>query len=205
MQIELSNIGKQYNGEWIFKSISLVFLPQTAYWISGNNGSGKSSFLKILSSYSVPSLGKITWKKEGAIAAENVPQNIAVCAPYTALFDKHTVNQAIEFHFKFKKAQAGLSISDIVALCYLNGNENKQIYQLSSGMQQRLKLVLAIVSDTSLLLLDEPCSNLDERATEWYQSTLQKFSKNRLLIIASNNKPEEHFICTESLNLNLYK
>ena len=206
MQIELNNIAKQYNGEWIFKSISLVFLHNKSYWICGSNGSGKSSLLKVLSGYSVPSRGEIVWKKNGeTIVKDTVFENISVCAPYTSLFDKHTVNQAIEFHFKFKKAQLNLSISDIVTLCYLQGNESKQVYQLSSGMQQRLKLALAIVSDTSVLLLDEPCSNLDETAIDWYQKTLQKFSENRLIIIASNNKSEEHFICTESLNLNDYK
>ena len=200
MQIVLNNIGKQFNGEWIFKSISLIFLSGGRYWISGNNGSGKSSLLKLITSFSVPSVGKIEWSKRSneitqEIKKEEVYSHVSVCAPYISLFEKHTVIQAVEFHLKFKTALFNLSVNEIIDLCYLSESKHKQIDQLSSGMQQRLKLALAIISDTSVLILDEPCSNLDEQAIAWYQNTLTKFAFNRLIIIASNHKKEEHFIC----------
>lgn len=202
MKISLNNIGKQYNGEWILKSISFVFLSGSAYWLAGGNGSGKSSLLKIVSGYSLPSIGNISWENGNVeLKSEEIAKEIALCSPYQALFDQHSVKQAIAFHFQFKKMQEGISEKEMIELCYLQGNENKLVHQLSSGMQQRLKLTLAICSDTPILLLDEPCSNLDEKGINWYQNTLKKFAANRLIIVASNNKSEEHFLCNEKLDL----
>ena len=71
-------------------------------------------------------------------------------------------------------------------------------------MKQRLKLVLAICSDTDLLLLDEPTTNLDDEGVAWYQTLIEKYTANRLVIVASNVKHDYHF-CTQQLNIMDYK
>ena len=71
-------------------------------------------------------------------------------------------------------------------------------------MKQRVKLGLAICSDTSLLLLDEPTSNLDEKSIVWYHDFLNKFAANRLVIIASNEK-RDIAQCTKRLNIMDFK
>ena len=67
--IELNNVGKQFEGEWIFKSVSLHFSNEFVYHIAGGNGSGKSTFLKLLSAYSTPSKGQISY----SIYQQNIP------------------------------------------------------------------------------------------------------------------------------------
>ena len=96
-------------------------------------------------------------------------------------------------------------IKSILEFCYLGDSRTKLISQLSSGMLQRLKLTLAFLSKTSILFLDEPCANLDDKAISWYQEALKKYKNNRLLIICSNNKEEEHFMCDKTVNLEDYK
>lgn len=204
MDISLKNVGKQFNGEWIFKSISLSFSQKYSYHITGSNGSGKSTLLKVISGYSVPSQGEITWggfdkNKEG------VYEQVSLCSPFMELFENHTVFEAIEFHFRFKKLISSVSIDEVVAYCYLGGAEHKLVSELSSGMKQRLKLALCFLSDTPYLLLDEPCANLDDKAISWYQKNLKECKKKRLIIICSNNKEEEHFICNKTVNLGDYK
>lgn len=207
MDIVLNNIGKQYDGEWIFKSVSLSFLQQHCYLIAGGNGSGKSSLLKLLSGYSIPSQGVVKWMNEGReLSHDELHQVVSICAPSVDLFDKHTVNEAVDFHFKFKQKKVqSMSNQDIIELCYLEESKHKLITQLSSGMKQRLKLALAFTSNTPLLLLDEPCSNLDDQAIDWYQSKLQAFKDERLIVICSNNKKEEHFMCDKTINLANFK
>lgn len=206
MVITLDNIGKQYNGEWIFKSVSHSFSQQYAYLIEGGNGSGKSSLLKVLCGYSEPSQGKITWNTaKGQVIEDEIHQEVSVCAPFVDLFDNHSVREAVEFHFNFKKIVNILSVEDVINCCYLKGYEQKLISELSSGMKQRLKLAIVFLSDTPYLFLDEPCSNLDAKAIRWYQENLLKYRENRLLVICSNNKEEEHFICDKTINLENYK
>lgn len=204
MNISLNNIGKQFNGEWIFNSISLSFSQEFAYHITGGNGSGKSTLLKVLCGYSVPSKGTVLWEVNDKIDADIVYKEVSVCAPFVDLFDAHNVSEAVEFHFKFKNIVDEISVKDVLKICYLDGCENKLISELSSGMKQRLKLGLNFLSDTPFLFLDEPCSNLDEKAIKWYQENLIKFKKKRLLIICSNNKEEEHFLCDKTINLGDY-
>jgi ABC-type multidrug transport system ATPase subunit len=72
-------------------------------------------------------------------------------------------------------------------------------------MRQRVKLGLAILSDSPLLLLDEPCSHMDANAVEWYQQLLKKHARERTVVVASNNDKRETFLCSEELDINLRK
>ena len=81
---------------------------------------------------------------------------------------------------------------------------NKQVRFFSSGMKQRAKLGLAVLSTTPLLLLDEPTTNLDAKAVAWYQQLIADFTTNRLVIVASNQAHEYQF-CTQQLIIDDYK
>ena len=78
------------------------------------------------------------------------------------------------------------------------------IKYFSSGMKQRLKLALAFCSDTPMLMLDEPTSNLDKQGVEWYLGLVQQFAAGRLTIICSNQEHEYSF-CTQHLDISDYK
>jgi ABC-type multidrug transport system ATPase subunit len=68
-------------------------------------------------------------------------------------------------------------------------------------MKQRVRLSLAFLSDVELLLLDEPCSNLDENGMKWYRQLIGQYSKNRTTVVCSNNHPEEFDFCPRQINL----
>jgi len=86
----------------------------------------------------------------------------------------------------------------------LHHSEHKAIKNFSSGMKQRVKLALAFCSDTQILLLDEPTSNLDQQGVEWYLSLIEQCSSNRLVIVCSNQEQEYGF-CDERINVEDYK
>ena len=71
-------------------------------------------------------------------------------------------------------------------------------------MKQRLKLVLAICSDSPILLLDEPTTNLDTQGMNWYRDLIQTYGQNRLVVIASNIEADYDF-CDTTLNILDYK
>jgi ABC-type multidrug transport system ATPase subunit len=110
----------------------------------------------------------------------------------------------IEFHFSFKGRLQELSNTEIINLLGLEKSTHKEIRHFSSGMKQRLKLALAVLSDVQCILLDEPCSNLDKQSISWYQNLLNTYVANRTLIICSNQE-YEYEICDKSLSIMDYK
>src|SRR5690606_14006845 len=98
----------------------------------------------------------------------------------------------------------GWSIDRLIQLLDLEKSANKEIRYFSSGMKQRTKLVLACCADTPLLFLDEPTSNLDTQGIDWYHQLIDDFSKDRLLVICSNQLAEYSF-CRNQLQISNYK
>jgi ABC-type multidrug transport system ATPase subunit len=188
LSIHLNNIGKRYQFQWILRGFDLDVHPADRLAILGPNGSGKSTLMKILSGFLSPSEGKIKFvldQKE--VKAEQMYQQVSFAAPYIHLIDELTLEESIAFHFKFKKPLKNLGTQEILSLAWLERHSDKKVKELSSGMYQRLKLMLALSTQSPLLLLDEPTSYLDESGKKWFTEKLGEFSEGRTLVIASND------------------
>lgn len=203
MQIKLDNIGKRYRFEWIYKDVSQTFEAGKAYAILGPNGSGKSTLMKVLSGYLSPSRGTIHFipnNNTKPLDINDVFQHISYAAPYIDLIEELTLAEAIQFHQRFKPFQNGITATEIIDLLDFKKSKNKEIRFFSSGMKQRLKLALACCSDTPILLLDEPTTNLDAQGVDWYLALIEKYAANRLVIVASNIEHDYGF-CQTHLNI----
>ncbi len=206
IQINLNNIGKRYNFEWIFRKVNYDFTSENNYVILGSNGSGKSTLLQVIAGNLTNSEGKIEYQVAGSkYQEENVFTQLSYCAPYLDLFEEFTLTESIAFQEKFKPFQSGLDVKKIIELTELEKSKDKQLKYYSSGMKQRVRLALAVLADTPLLLLDEPTSNLDKKAIDWYQKLVTDHSKNRLIIVASNQQEYEYPFCNKQLNIEEYK
>jgi len=133
-----------------------------------------------------------------------VLRHITLCAPYMQLIEEFTLAEQLQFHFSFKKAVQQLSVQQIIALLGMEQHAQKEIRYYSSGMKQRVKLCLALLTDASVLLLDEPATNLDEAGILWYRQLVRDYLNERLLIISSN-RMEEYEMCGERILLSEYK
>jgi len=205
MKITLENIGRRFNRDWIFRGITCTFVSSKIYAILGPNGSGKSTLLQVLNGSLSPSAGKLNYfYKDKPVEVEDVYQYLSLAAPYLELIEEFTLDEMIDFHFKFNSYKEGINKNELIDILALSGSKNKMIRYFSSGMKQRLKLALAFCSDTQMLMLDEPTSNLDTQGVDWYLSLVQKFAENRLTVICSNQLHEYSF-CDESLNVADYK
>ena len=202
MEITLSKAGRRFNREWIFRNIDYSFQPGKSYALLGPNGSGKSTLMQALSGILSLSEGQISFQENNStIEVEDVFNAVSFSAPYLELVEEFTLQEMIAFHLQFKKP---IQKQDIIALLGFEKHKNRLIKVFSSGMKQRLKLALAFCSDTPILLLDEPCSNLDDQGIAWYQQLLQNYTANRLVIIASNQLHEYEW-CQNRLNIIDYK
>ena len=201
IQISLQDAGKRFNKDWIFKDLNCQFEMGQHYALIGNNGSGKSTLLQIISGYATLSKGKIDWSEYDATT---IFQQVSLAAPYLELIEEFTTLEQIEFHEKFKPLRKDLSTANMIEMIGLTAATHKQIRYYSSGMKQRLKLALAIFSETPILLLDEPCSNLDKEGYALYHELIQKYALHKLIIVGSNDTQEYDF-CTKYINLLDYK
>ena len=206
MNIQLENISKRYGFEWIFKKINHQFIAGNKYAIVGPNGSGKSTLLKVVSGGLVPTSGNINYsiQHKRATDYESAAKEIAFAAPYISLLEDFTLEEMYVFHASFKKMKT-LSKEEFFEISQLAQHKNKYIKNFSSGMKQRLKLSLAFLTESKVLLLDEPTSNFDTKAIDWYLQLVEKYTAERLVIIGSNQEYEYSFCQESKLNIMDYK
>ena len=190
--ITVNNLSKRFNREWIFNKLSYQFLEGNTYAITGPNGSGKSTLLQVLWGQVPQSEGVIYYKKaEKDIPIEESFRHLSIATPYMDLIEEFTLAEMLNFHFKLKKLRKGITIDNLMHIMYLEDAAGKQLINFSSGMKQRLKLALAFYTEADVYFLDEPGTNLDSRAFDWYTEQLGLLPPKAIIFIASNN-PEEY-------------
>ncbi|MBK7945099.1 MAG: ABC transporter ATP-binding protein [Flavobacteriales bacterium] len=199
MEVALAGISKSFGREVIFRDVTITLASGSRTAILGPNGSGKSTLLQLIAGALVPSAGSIDHALNGQrIEPDEVYRQVSIAAPYLGLYEELTLRQAIAFHTRFKPLRPGLNDDDVARIAYLDHALDKSVAHFSSGMKQRLKLALAILSHTPLLLLDEPTSNLDAEAIAWFQRLLKEHVGERTLVVASNRQAAEYELCTSS-------
>jgi ABC-type multidrug transport system ATPase subunit len=187
MEIIATSIYKRFHQTWIIKDFSYTFTSNKIYGIAGINGSGKTTLLQMLAGLIPPSKGKIKYvADEKQLADDSWYQRLCYAAPYADLYEYMNLEELFTHHIAFKNFEKEISFSEFVDIVFLKGHEHKLIKMYSSGMKQRLKLALSILTKSQILFLDEPQSNLDEYSKSWYQNLLKENTKDRIVIIASN-------------------
>lgn len=205
MKIILSDAGKRFNRDWIFRHFTFTFEQGRSYAITGANGSGKSTLLQVLSGSMHFNEGSCEWAIDNKqVANEEVYNHISICAPYLEVVEEMTLKEFLGFHHGFKPFLPSITIDSIIARLGLEKAADKQIRYYSSGMKQRVKLAQCIFSDTAIVLLDEPCTNLDTAGIELYHQLVNEYCNNRLVIVSSNDKVEYNF-CKEVISISDYK
>jgi ABC-type multidrug transport system ATPase subunit len=206
VKIVLTGAGKKFNSEWIFRDLSYVFESGNAYAVLGRNGSGKSTLLQVVAGNIHPTAGEVAYSHEGKpVPVDGIFRHLAIVAPYQELIDEFTLREMVEFHFKFKKPVAGNTVRSVIERIGFRDPGKKAIHQFSSGMKQRVKLVLALLSEVSIVLLDEPTMNLDDAGSQWYLELVNEWRKDRIMVVCSNLQKTETAFCKEHLHIEDFK
>jgi len=201
MKICLNQIAKRYQQNWIFKDLSLDIPSGNSLAILGNNGSGKSSLLRIIAAMQTATKGSITYThNQQNIDSNSLYKQLSYAAVGMQLIEEFTLSELLSFHFSFKKSIHQLTVAEIISILDMKNVQSKLVGDFSSGMKQRVKLAQAIFTDAPLLLLDEPCSNLDKHGIAQYQEWMATYHNNRTIIVASNDSNEYSF-CKEQIML----
>lgn len=205
MKIYLEHISKRFQRHWIFKDVNLNLAAPGSCAILGPNGSGKSTLLRIIAGIQAASAGNIRYEQNGNnIPAEKLFHYISFTAPSQEIVEEFTLEEFLKFHFSFKPLAPGLDIQEIINITGLQDAKDKPIADYSSGMKQRVKLAQAIFTDCPVLLLDEPCTNLDDEGVQQYRNWIEQYTANKLVIVASNDI-REYYFCKELVKMQDYK
>jgi len=206
ISIHINNLGKKFVNEWIFKAVTLNITPTEKLVILGANGSGKSTLLQSIASFLIPTKGGVVWKNDDQVIEDDtIYKHLSMASPYMELIEDFTLIETINHQKQFKPFVNNLSTEEIIKRMQLEHAADKYIKNYSSGMRQRVKLGLAILADCPVLLLDEPCSNLDANAISWYQNMITEFALQKTILVCSNTVKEEYTFCTDKIEIEKFK
>ncbi|MGA3117240.1 MAG: ATP-binding cassette domain-containing protein [Syntrophobacteraceae bacterium] len=219
--ISASNVALSYGKRVIFKDVNIKFTPGNCYGLIGANGSGKSTFLKILAGDIEPDRGEII------VGARD---RVAVLSQDQFAFDEETVfNTVIMGHARLYKvmaereaiyAKADFSDEDGIRsaemegeFAEMNGYEaeseaavllnglgipeelrSKRMKELEGGDKVRVLLAQALFGNPDVLLLDEPTNNLDLKSIAWLEDYLIRFPNT--VIVVSHDRHFLNQVCT---------
>lgn len=198
LQIQLKSCGKNYQKHWLFRDLTaeIDISEGGSLAILGKNGSGKSTLTLLLTGQVTPTEGTIDWIQDGkqinAIQWHNL---YSLSSPSLELPEELTLIEWFQFQSKIKPFYDYVTLEYILELCnFTSKTANKAIGNYSSGMKQRVKLCLSILTNAPLAIIDEPFSNLDSEGIDLYFKLIDQFQQNKYFIIASNRSDEYSFV-----------
>lgn len=189
LQLEL--VGHFYGRRCVFEGVRFSLEQGDVLACVGRNGSGKSTLLRIVAGLLSPSIGSVALQCNGitSTAPEWRRQHSGYCAPAVALYDELTIEELTTFHTACRRIEP-TALSLLLEESGLVDAASSCIGELSSGMVQRLKLVLAFAGSPALIILDEPSTNLDQRGIASLHTWIERARNDSIIIIATNLETE---------------
>lgn len=198
----LNGVAKKYGRQLVLPPLTHIFEEKSKWVILGPNGSGKSTLIKMLSGALEATEGSIEWHDQPyVIEAKELGLWCGIAAPYVALNPHFTLKETLDFHGHFSGFAKNFEQSHWLDRAELTAHLNKKLGAYSSGMLQRVRLLLAIPSVRPIVLLDEPTSNLDENGVAFYKALISEFAASKTVVVGSNYIQNEYEFCTEELIL----
>lgn len=205
-QLKAENLTKIFGRRLIFKDLNFSFEQNGIYGIAGHNGSGKSTLVKIIAGIIGPSKGSIKHTlNNNIIKMEELHNHIGFVSPYLVLYDEFTAEENLR-HFASIRGVAynQEKVHYLFHEFRLYDRMADEVKGYSSGMKQRLKYIFALMHSPSLIILDEPTSNLDNSGKEAVYKLIAEESAGSIVIVASN-EDADLALCSDTIQLEKYK
>ena len=203
--ITATGVAKDFNRRSIFRNISFSLSSPSSLVITGKNGAGKSTLSKILAGLIGSTRGSITYTlNDKQVGIEEFKHYIGFVSPYLNLYDEFTALENLQLLSRIRATtqQNEVRMKELLSLVNLWQRRDDLVGTFSSGMKQRLKYAFALLHNPSVLILDEPTSNLDEEGIEFVQRMVKQKKEEGVLIVATNDKEEAGW-CTQEIHVGM--
>lgn len=190
--LEVKNLKKRFAGNVVFKDLN-VNTESSVLGIGGENGSGKTTLLKCLCGLLKPTSGTVRWNINGkSVNRKEIISNVGFIAPSLQLYGNLTCFENITFLSDLRNLSCDTSeIMKLLEKFQMHLFADHAYGDLSTGQQQRVKLVAATFHNPSVLILDEPGANLDSKGKELVKNLVSEYKNDdKMVIIASNQTGE---------------
>jgi heme exporter protein A len=176
----------------VFRDISFALSPGDSLAVTGKNGSGKSTLVKILAGLLSPSGGSVTYETSGVrLSHDEVRPSLGFVSPYLQYYEEFTAVEILSIIARIRSSDPDPARRrPLMEQFNLWERKDDVVRTYSSGMKQRLKYVVALEHSPSVLLLDEPTSNLDEEGIRAVRTVLAEYATSGVLVIATNDASE---------------
>lgn len=177
--VELINVSRSFSHQPVVRDVSLHIERGEFFSLLGPSGCGKTTTLRLIAGFEQPDAGEIRYDGERRTQPAYVRDVNLVFQQY-ALFPHMTVQQNVAFGLEMQRlstTEISRRVRETLELVHLGGLEARYPKQLSGGQQQRVALARAIVTEPSILLLDEPLGALDLKLRKAMQLELKSLQR----------------------------
>lgn len=188
-RLEADHLGHRFGRLVLFRELSFELGGGRTLAVTGANGSGKSTLLRILAGVLTPTRGTVRLTVDGqAVSREDRPLRTGLVAPYVNVYDGLTAQENLEFLIQARGLDlADARIGDGLGRVGLADRADDLVGTFSSGMKQRMKYAVALLTEPPLLLLDEPSVNLDAAGLDMVERVMEgQIEQGQLLVVATN-------------------
>lgn len=203
MSIIVQDLTKFYGDEKAVDAISFEIKKNEIVGFLGPNGAGKSTTMKIATTYIAPSSGSVLINN---IDVEKNPlevrKNIGYLAEHNPLYLDMYVHEYLHFSGKFyglSKKDLKTRTAEVIDMCQLGMEQNKQIGQLSKGYRQRVGLAQTLLHNPSVLILDEPTTGLDPNQIQEVRELIKSVSIGKTVLFSTHIMQEVEALCDRAI------
>ena len=198
--LETNGLCKKYKNTYALDNVSLKLYKNHIYGFIGENGAGKSTFMKIVSGLAFPTSGEFTLMGEHTPAeVEKKRRKVGTMIEQPALYPNYSIRQNVELQ-RIVVGNPDASATDrVIEMVGLTDDKNKKAKNLSMGMKQRLGIAIAMVGDPKFLILDEPINGLDPKNIVSLRKLLKKLNEEYdvTIFISSHILSELYLLATD--------
>lgn len=202
--LEIKNISKSFQQNQALQNVSLTILPNKIYGLLGPNGAGKTTLIRNITQIFYPDSGEILLNGEKLQPKHS--NQIGYMPEERGMYNKMKVGEQLIYFATlrgFTKSEAEDKIDFWLKKLDIENWRNKNIEDLSKGMQQKVQFIATILHNPKLLILDEPFSGLDPIAAELIKDEIIELNQKGTTIIFSTHRMENvEEICEDIFLIN---
>lgn len=187
-KLEVKDLACWRNEQVLFSGVNLSLSPKNVLFLQGENGSGKTSLLRILCGFRLPDEGGISWADEPTSSVPEYFQNISYVGHKNGIKDELSVEENLNLMRSMATA-SNIKTKDVLKQIGLFKRADVLARQLSAGQKRKLALARLMMTENSFWILDEPFTSLDTATVSFFESLIQQhINRGGMLILTSHHE-----------------